>query len=432
VCALLTAAQFGYLEEPLAAKDKLHWVHEIEIHLHVRLQLDEYDRMPEPFKQYTIDNGRVTFSVPGEFEVDLTIASEDSSGQFWFLDYRPLYSPAPPEMPDDVRMFLETQVNNAMGVDGLMGCYRYLHEYTLTAKIAEYRRQAMELSRTGLWIDNLKVERLDRGLAIQYWLNCQHSRPSQSWILLGVHGGKGSDRFQEDSPSRLMLNWFRDDKEVKDADIRLDADNISTEQLLMTVISKHIEYLLLPIYRALLAKRRYAGKLGRLALDLKGQPQNFRLVMQLAGEVDATVRVSPWTGEFLFSPQYAAISDVQRRFRTLANPAKDGPNVLEQLRWSYTVYHLRSLPKHVDWSVLRASPVPADEVKNMVYQQFPPPREAFHTVWVRHVKWDPHCFATLTMSLAGDSWTLVEMYVLVPVSHMILFTSRHIISFISR
>ncbi|KAK4240010.1 glucose-6-phosphate dehydrogenase [Achaetomium macrosporum] len=399
---------FGYLEEPLAAKDKLHWIHEIEIHLHVRLQLDEYDKMPEPFKQYTVDNGRVTFAVPGEFEVDLTIASDDSSKQFWFLDYRPLYSPAPSEVPDDARLFLERQVNNALAADGLMGCYRYLHEYTLTAKIAEFRRQALELSRTGLWIDNLKIERLDRGLAIQYWLNCQHSRPSQSWILLGVHGGKGSDGLQ-DSPSHLMLSWFRDDKEVKDADIRFDVDNISTEKLLMTVISRHIEDLLSPIYRTLLAKRRYAGKHGRLALDLKGEPQDFRLVMQLAGEVDATVRVSPWTGDFLFSPHYAAVSEVQRRFRTLANPAKDGPNVLEQLRWSYTVYHLRSLPRHVDWSVLRASPVPSDEVKNMVYQQSPPPREAFYAVWVRHTKWDPHWFAMLSLSLAGDSWMLVEI-----------------------
>ncbi|SPQ18122.1 fdc50abf-2a68-46c5-8b87-1a0194e635ee [Thermothielavioides terrestris] len=313
---------FGYLEPPpLTEEEKLHWTHEIEMHLHARLQLQEFDTMPDPFKKYRIGNGKVTFTVPGEFEVDLTIGHEDFSTQFWFLDFRPIYSPAPPELSQQLRQIIEARVNNALAADGLTGCYKYLHEFTLTAKITEFTRQALELSSTGRWADTLRVERLNRALGIQYWRNCQHSRVSQSWILLGVRSAEGpnEDPDAQASSSRLMLSWFRDGKEVKEVGIAFDVDTISTEDLLMAVIAKHIEHLLCPIYQTLVAKPRYAQRQGRLSLNIEKDPQRSRLTPAPFDEVKSMVySLSPsireafhavWVRNAKWGPQwFAALS----------------------------------------------------------------------------------------------------------------------------
>ncbi|KAL2165237.1 hypothetical protein VTH06DRAFT_533 [Thermothelomyces fergusii] len=351
---------FGYLPKPpLEAQEISHWLNEIEVTLHMRLQLHEYERIPEPWKQYKIDNGRVTFSTPGEFEVDLTISDEDFGAQFWFLDYRPLFSPAPPRLSDGARAFIEGRVNKILETEGLPGCYRYLHEMALTAKIGEFTRQAVELNRTGLWAETLKVERLNRALGIQYWVQSSHTQGSESWILLGTHSGKNAEGVSDpSSPSRLVLQWFRDGKEVKDADIPFDADNISAEKLLTAVISRHVQHLLSTIFNTLQGKPRYAQKQGKLALRISDQPgAGSALTMQLLGKADAVVSIGTWSGNFYFADRSYIGLEWAHRLNSLRNPAAEGHGVLEALRWAYTVRYLRALPRPADWVILPQAPV---------------------------------------------------------------------------
>jgi mediator of RNA polymerase II transcription subunit 14 len=377
----------------------------------MRLQLHEYERIPQPWKRYKIENGRVTFTVPGEFEVDLTISDEDFETQFWFLDYRPIFSPAPSELSDRARGFIEAQVNTILQTEGLPGCYKYLHELTLTTKIGEFARQALELSRTGLWTETLKVERLDRVLSIQYWVQSPHSRATQSWIMLGVHSGTAPEGlYDPGTPSHIMLQWFRDGKEVKDIEIPFDVDNISTEKLLTTVISKHIEYLLSSIYNALLSKPRYAQRQGTITLQIADRPgTSSALTMQLLGKQSATLGIGTSVGNFYFFDQTPTGIDWAQRMNSLRNPAVEGAMLLEQIRWSYTARRLRMLPKPAIWVVLPQAPVPSDEVKNVVYSHAPPTREPFHAVWVRNTRWNPQWFAMMSLSLGGDRWWLIEV-----------------------
>jgi mediator of RNA polymerase II transcription subunit 14 len=377
----------------------------------MRLQLHEYEQIPEPWKQYKIDSGRVTFTVPGEFEVDLTISNEDFDTQFWFLDYRPIFSPAPPKLSDRAWKFIETRANAILETEGLPGCYKYLHELTLTAKIGEFARQAVELSHTGKWTQTLRVERLNRALGIQYWVQSSHTEGIQSWILLGVHSGNPVLRVDDpSSPSRLILQWFRDGKEVKDANIPFDVDTISTEQLLTTVISRHITHLLSSIYNTLQSKPRYAKKQGKLALELADQPRtNSALTMQLLGKEDAVLGIGTWSGNFYFADRSPIALDWAQRFNSLRNPANEGSIVLEQCRWVYTMRYLRTLPKPADWVVLRQAPVPSDEVKRVVYSHAPTVREPFHATWIRNAHWNPQWFAMMSLSLGGDRWWLIEM-----------------------
>lgn len=394
---------------PLSLEEKEAWLHEINVHLAARLQLHEWEKIPDAFRDYTIASGRVTFRVEGEFEVDLTIGDEDFESQFWFIDFRCLFRPAPSGLSDRARAFMERKVNEALAAEGLLGCYKYLHEFTLTAKIGEFARQAVELS-TARWVDTLKIERLDRAMSIQYWLNRPHSQGTKSWIILGVNSGKSPDGVQNpQSPSHLSLRWFRDSKEVKDVDLPFDVDTISTESLLTTIIARHIEHLLSSMYNTLASKPRFAQRQARLAFTTSEDgAMDSSLSMQLLGEENVKVQIEPFTGAFVLLPRAAVVAERQRKFNSMPNPAEEGAVALEQLRWLYTMKDLHSRGKLVGWTVLRP-PVPAEELKNIVYSVGPSSREAFQTVWMRYTNWDPRWFVMMSMSLGGDHWWLIEL-----------------------
>ena len=391
----------------MTPEETLYWINEIEMHLHMRLQLQEYEAIPQPFKEYRIHDGRVTFTVPGEFEVDLTISDEDFDTQFWFLDYRPIFSPAASELSDGARQFIESRVNTLLEKEGLAGCYDYLHGLTLTTKIGEFARQAVELGSTGLWTHSLRVERLDRALSIQYWA---HTRGAPSWILLGVHSARSSEGAHDPgTPSHLMLQWFREGKEVKDVEISFDPDTISVEDMLMTVISKHIEYLLSSIYNTLAKKPRYADKEGNLELFISPEdPTKSALTMQLVEGKHAVLCIGPWLGDFYFLDPSPTQLSWRQRFNSLRNPAEEGPPSLERLRWMYVADHMKTQAS-ADWTILSSPPAPSDEVKSMVHAQAPASREGFNAMWLRHASWDAQWFVMMTMSLGGDHWWLVEM-----------------------
>lgn len=400
---------YGYLEPPpLSVEEMGDWIENINTMLSVRLTLDEYENIPVAFKNYTISSGRVTFRIEGEFEVDLTIGDEDFQQQFWFIDFRFLFTPAPPEITGPMRAALETKINDILGNDGLRGCYRYLHEFVLTQKVTEFWRQALEMSR-GRWIDTLKVERLNRSMSIQYWANRSHSQPTKSWIILGVNSNNGPDGIPDpSSPSRLTLRWFRDSKEVKDTTIPLDATNISAEDLLTAVISRHVEHLLGSIFTKLLAKPRFAQRHAQISLGIsQDDPSSSSLTVQLFDSETATVRIDGMTGYFSMLPQFPVIQGAGEKLNQSPNPAEEGLATMEQLRVFYTLRDLNSRTKSIGWTITR-SPLAADELKNMI-QPITQSREPFTAAWLRKTGWAREWWVIMTMSLGGDHWWLVEL-----------------------
>ena len=373
--------------------------------LSVRLSLDDYEKIPPQFKNYSISSGRVTFKVQDEFEVDLTIADEDFEKQFWFIDFRFLFSPAPAELSDALRAFLEAKVNDALNTDGLVGCYHFLHEFVLTHKITEFTRQAVELSR-GRWTETLKVERLNRALAVQYWVG--RPGPSfKSWVILGINSGRNatSHGAATDS-SRLALRWFRDGKEVKDVNIALDVCDISTESLLTSIISSHIEYILSAIHSKLLSCPRFSNREASLNLKIsKKGPALSRLVMQLSPAETLTVRVNPSTGSFSLNPHFRTVIYGENNLNTTPKgPIEEGFMILEKTRCHYATDELSRRGKSAGWVVVSQAPVKPDQLK-----PFMDIRSLFHSVWLRRHGWDPKWFILAVMGLAGDRWWLVEV-----------------------
>ncbi|KAM7207650.1 mediator of RNA polymerase II transcription subunit 14 [Naviculisporaceae sp. PSN 640] len=402
-------SDLGYLKPPpLTDRQNQEWLEELNTLLSVRLSYDDYDKLPLAFRDYTISDGRVTFRVPGEFELDVTIDSEDFSRQYYFLDFRFLFSPAPQGISERMRSLLDLKVNVLLGTEGLEGCYKFLHEFVLTQKITEFWRQAHTLS-MARWIDSLKIERLHRSLSIQYWRNRPYSKTTKSWIILGVHSGDLDGVHQVKLPSRLSLRWFRDGKEVPATDITFDVNTISTEDLLTTVIAHHTEYYLSSMAERLLSKPRFAKRYATLDLVIsKQKPEDSALTMQLYGEDKASLGHEPITGSFFLLPRDPIMLEAEDRLNASNNPAEEGPNALEKLRWIHLLRELQTRARCFGWTATRPQ-LQVDDLKKIVYSTSPTSREPFQSIWLRKLGWSPQWFVMASLSLGGDQWFLVNL-----------------------
>ena len=229
-------SSFGHLlEVPLPAVKILDTVRNLNALLHIRLHLHE--GLPPYLQNYTIHDGKVTFIVHHEFEVDLIIADDDPSSQFWFVDFRLLFSSIREVPAGKFEASIEQRVNSALLTHGLVGCFEVLHELCLTAKISTLRQQALALS-GATWAGSLKVEQLNRSIVVQYWSN----RPGKrSWIQIGVRRGKQSLHQERSSywPSTLAMKWMMDGRETPFLS-SLNLTQTDAEPLLRRVIAQHI------------------------------------------------------------------------------------------------------------------------------------------------------------------------------------------------
>ncbi|XDG07024.1 hypothetical protein ABKA04_006639 [Annulohypoxylon sp. FPYF3050] len=396
----------NYLEvPPLSSQDKLQWIENLNTLLSIRLNLEDYDNLPYHFQNYVIGSGRVTFKVPGEFEVDLTIADEDFDKQFWFIDFRFDFTPAPAELSDVLRMHLEGKVNEILEKDGLPGCYKFLHEYVLTQKVTEYHRQAIEMGR-GRWVDMLKIERLHRSMSIQYWIGRYQPDGPKSWIILGVHSGKKTNGLQgPESSSHLTLRWFRDNREVKEFDIPLDDANISAEDLLLSVITKHNEFILTSIHSKLKTHGRFTKREAGLVLDIPtSRSMQPTLKMQLSHSHYLTVGINPTSGMFSMKPQSPVTWKGEQRLNYASkNPIEDGPPCLENLRCHHVVEEILRRGRSTGWSACKG-PVKPEIVKDVLTG-----RESGQSLWLKRRGWPDQWHLMVNLSLGGDTWYLMEI-----------------------
>ena len=386
--------------------DVLNTLENLNTLLSIRLNLQEYDNIPLQFKDYTIKSGRVTFKVAGEFEIDLTIADEDPEKQFWFIDLRFLFSPAVLELPAHLRYYIESRVNAVLLTDGLPGCYKLLHEMVLTHKISEFRRQASELAR-GKWVESLKIEALNRAVSIQYWLDRYGAKGPKSWIVLGVHSGRRKDgRFDPKSTSHLFVRWFRDGKEVKNADIKFDTVSLSAESLLKTVIAKHVAYILEAIHEKLKSKPLFVGN--EMALEITtstDEPSESVLKVQVTSQQTISVSVEPITGRFIVGPGSLHSMRAEYGFNSKStDPANDGHSYIEQLRCDTAADEITTHGLSVGWIRIRKPDLKADDLKQVL------PKDTLHVAWFRRPGWRKEWFIAVSLSMGGDRWWLIETY----------------------
>lgn len=385
--------------------------------------------MPFHFKNFTIKNGRVTFKVPGEFEVDLTIAEEDPEAQFWFIDIRFQFWPSLDSLTPRLRFFIDAKMNDILREEGLSGCYKVLHEMVLTYKINEFRRQGIVLS-TSIWTPTLKVELLHRSVSIQYWADRFDRAPKingktpKSWLIMGVHSGKSKDAHPDHpdpkTTSHLFIRWFRDSAEVKDVDIPFDDVNISMETLLRTVITEHTNHILNSVYEKLSAKPIYANRDLDLSLHIsKMDGTRSELKVQLTAEHRLSIKIEPINGRFVFSPPSRRYSEHEFLLNTnIADPANYGHAMIERLRYSLILDGITTNARTVGWTLPRNPGITPDEMSKLA-------KDA-QVQWFSRSSWAPNWYLLLVMSMRGEQWVLVRTAITTSPTnpHLMILTTK--------
>ncbi|KAL9055017.1 MAG: hypothetical protein Q9162_003782 [Coniocarpon cinnabarinum] len=321
-------SSFDYItSEPLPASKVLDTIRNLNVLLHVRLNLHE--DLPKFLRNHEIHDGRVTFKVPNEFEVDLIIADEEATSQFWFVDLRLLLSTLPELPSGNLTAAIEQRVNSALSTHGLVGCFEVLHEFCLTLKISILRQQAIDLSR-GAWAGFLKIDQFNRSLVIQYWSD----RPGKkNWIQLGVMRGK-PPKSQKDAtywPAQLNLKWIRNGKETPLPGVS-DLSTITLEQLLKLVLAHHVFLTLLGIKQALEPTLKAANS--RISLKMTKsdtEPSECTLQLSSGSRGTSSLLVEPISGKYVLQPATLVATRFQDELNGLATSPAQAALTIE--RW---------------------------------------------------------------------------------------------------
>ncbi|OAQ91571.1 mediator-RNA polymerase II transcription subunit 14 [Purpureocillium lilacinum] len=394
----------GYLDPPpMTPTEEFKWFNDLNTLLSLRLNLEDYDKIPYAFRNYEIGSGRVTFKVDGEFEVDLTIADEDFDKQFWFIDFRYAFTPSASSLSDSLRSYLEGCVNDALSKDGLVGCYNFLHEFVLTCKINELKRQALLLSR-GSWTGTLAVEPLNRSLAIQYWTPRTAITGTKSWVLIAINSGRQADgKPDPKSSSFLSAKWYRDSKEVKDVEIDLNVQHLSAESLLSNIVGRHIQSILTNTHDKLLSAARYKNRQASMVLDVStSDPAASYLATQIGENNRACLLVEPTTGAFAVKPHSKFTVQYEHQLNTGKNPAEDGVACLENARCAIMEDDISRRGSSMGWFT-RKAPLTIEEIKSATKL-----REWTRAIWLQKDGWGASWFVGVFLGLGGDEWWLLE------------------------
>jgi mediator of RNA polymerase II transcription subunit 14 len=389
----------GYaVEKKVTPKHMLKTLRSINHILCARMTLHE--TLPSRFHTYRVHDGRVTFSVASEFEADLSIADDDPTSQFFFVDFRFTFEPCTNIFDGRLLDNIADRANDVLQHAGLAGFYDFLHDLTLSYKINILHRQAKELAR-GRWSEDLRVELIHRTLVVQYWTN----RPGgKSWVEIGI---KSERRKQNESPHEkvadLDVRWIRDGKPVDDVDIELDAQVLSVHDILHQVTALHASYILDSIYSNLLERPLYAQS--HLSLELSTSffdPRDCKLELQFTKSKHVVFTLEAVSGAAVLKPASARFGRAEIELGRSKNMVDEATQKILQLRCLTVEQDLSSAAISVGWEILRAfRPSPTD-LKALFNGR------ALRHLFLRWKSWEPGFMLAVTQGRDDDRYWLVH------------------------
>ncbi|KAL3469456.1 mediator complex subunit MED14-domain-containing protein [Aspergillus californicus] len=383
--------------KPLSPKSSLKKLRKINRIISARLTL--YEEIPPSFQTYQVHDGRVTFAVPGEFELDLSIGEEGIESQFYFVDIRFLFNPST-SIPTG-RMFseIDLKVNDTLQKNGLTGCFDWLHNLVLTNKINILTKQAADLAR-GLWSNVLQVELLHRTLVLQYWA----SRPgAKSWLEIGVRRGTRMDKLGGQHSPSLGLRWMRDGQEVGSENIEFGVENLSVECLLRSVIALHISHILSSAFTNISRKLLYSnGSLSLHAQLTRTEPGDCRLDAQLTSSRQLRVAVEPMSGTIILAATPNTLERVDTDRSVDRSTIDDVVSRVGRLRCAAAIEEVESKVK-----MLGFEPISPRSAKIDARRMFP--ASVLRFSFFAHRLWDRNWLLAATSSMDGDNWWVVQV-----------------------
>jgi mediator of RNA polymerase II transcription subunit 14 len=373
----------------------LRWINNI---LCSRLTLHE--SLPSRFHNYKVHNGRVTFSVASEFEVDLSIADDDPASQFYFVDFRFTFEPCNNTFNGRLHDDIASRANDILKYTGLVGIYDFLHDLTLSHKINILHKQARELA-WGRWSENLRVELIHRTLVVEYWTN----RPGgKSWVEIGIkRERRNKDASSSEKNADLHIRWIRDSKPIEDIDIQLDVQALSVEDILHQATAMHASRILDSIYNNLLKSRLYGS--GQLSLELSTsffEPQDCQLQLQFTRPKQVVVALKAISGAVVLRPASARFGRAENELARSKNVVDEATEKILHLCCITAEQDLSSAASSVGWEICRAFRPSATELKALFNGH------ALKHSFFRWASWESGFILAATPGLGSDRYCLVH------------------------
>ena len=393
----------GYLpRETLSPHQLLNALRKINTLLSIRLNV--YENIPPVFRDFSIANGRATFRIPEEFEVDLSIAQEEPSSQLYFIDFRFIFSPTPKDLlAGRLRDEIEGRANDILGREGLQGLFDFLHNFVLTHKLAVLKSQAFEMAR-GHWSDNLLVEEVHRSVVVQYWIN---RLGGKNWIEIGLKRGKeirvASSLGIQRIPN-IALRWFRNGKEVDDVRVDLKLGELSLSDILKQIIALHTNHYFQNMAAKLSEAPLYSDAYLRLkSVSATTEPMDASLLVQITTSKAIKVVQEPVSGRFAILPASRLNSGAEIGLNRLVSPATDGSFRLSHLRSSATQEEVNTSARLMGWEPVRNLNLGQDTIQRLFSKGVQSP------LFFKRPLWNSSWLLAFTTSLEGDSWWVVEL-----------------------
>lgn len=367
----------------------------------IRMRLILHESVPS-FANYLIHDGRVTFTVPDEFEIDLSVALSSHFSQFYFVDIRYLFTPSSPIPKGRIRDGLDHRINASLMKHGIVGCFTMLHNLVLTQKVIVCFRQALELSR-GHWRGHLRVDLLHRTLIIHYWANRSYPK---SWLEIGIRKASPS----QSSPSEadmpiLHLRWMRNNKEVSTDDIPFNMKTICMESTLRAVISRHISFLLEELYQKFSEKQLYRA--GRLRLSLntsETEPGDCYLDIQLTSTKSIRGTIEPMSGSVTMQSTTHIIGRNEREIVGDKSLSTEIFDYVCRLRCIAAAEEVESHARALGWKLVWPGSLDVENLR----RSFPSEETSLIRLF-RCAEWKNGWLTAFTTSPDGDNWWIVQV-----------------------
>ncbi|KAF1843894.1 MED14-domain-containing protein [Cucurbitaria berberidis CBS 394.84] len=381
--------------DPISSEQALKLLRYMNTSLSIRLNLHE--TLPRHLRNWRIESGRATFIVDGQFEFDVISFVEDASEQWLFIDLRLLFSPAPViTVGSRFFMHLKAQADHILQEKGLSGLFDFLNNFVLTHKISVLRSQALGLARTG-WAGSLKVEPVHRELVVQYWTG----RPGKkNWIEIGISKNKpknGKVSWRGLPVPSLTARWFRQGKEVKDADLKFDWKDLSTERIIKRVIARHTSDILRSTRGALNPSVTAHASLSDT------EPTDCALKASLGTRANSmAVSLEPVTGNYILQPATALSTRAENAFNQGREPVQMG-NILTQLLAETLLTSIRRYAQQLGWQPVARQSLHFQVVKTAVKLDM----LQFALYWPRG--WSSSWAFAAIVDSSGESWWVLEI-----------------------
>ena len=396
---VLSFPNLGYTtEKKLRPKHLLKTLRLINNILCSRLALHE--TLPPRFHSYRVHNGRATFSVPSEFEADLSIADDDPASQFYFVDFRFIFEPCTTTVSGRLHDDIAERANDILRHTGLPGFYDFLHDLTLSYKINILHKQAQDLAR-GQWSENLRIDLIHRTLVVQYWTN---RTASKSWIEIGIRSERRKQQGSTNEKNAVLdVRWIRENNSVDDVDIELDTQILSVEDILHQVTALHTSHILDSIYHNLLKSPLYGQS--QLSLELSTsafEPHDCQLQVQFTKLKKVIIRLEAVSGAIVLKPASARSGRAESELGRLKSLVDEAAQKILHLRCMTVEQDLSSIASSVGWEILRAfRPSPTD-LKALFSGR------SLRHMFLRWTSWEPGFMLAATQGLDADRYWLVH------------------------